>query len=155
MTGQPTRNGLPVDPAKDRDWRRRSAQKYAAKQRQRRHEARLATKVKPAKPGNDWPARTRKLAKQRSGGWCEIGGNCRATDLHHRKARRHRDHRVENALHLCRRHHDLLGTAGVRATALVYGWIVPSGRDPARTPVLLASGERAMLTADGRYEDAA
>jgi len=144
------RNGLRVDVARAEAKRREAARRWVDKKRDRAR----GEKPQPRgskKSSNDWPAPVRKLAAKRSGGVCEFDGcRQRAVDLHHRKARRHRDHRVQNALHLCRVHH-LYGVHGDRSRALERGQIVRSGADPAEVPVLLG-GRMVLLAADGGWE---
>lgn len=153
--GIPRRNGLRVDAAKQRDWQRRGAIRYAGKQRERRNQARLTTKA--PSPAKDWTDKVRRQAKERSQGFCEVGGSCWATDLHHRKLRGHGDHRVQNALHVCRYHHDYIHgqNGGSIAESKRAGWIVASNADPAAVTVLIASGDRVRLDDRGRYQDAA
>lgn len=161
------RNGIRVDPAKQRDWQKRGAVKYAAKRQanQLQHnQARRTTKIAPStaapKKRNDWPPATRKLAKLRSGGVCELDGTSRATHLHHRKFRRHRDHRIQNALHVCDRCHDVIHGHGSKdasiETSVLMGWIVPANQDPAKVSVLLPNTEgRVLLDDRGHYLEAA
>lgn len=151
---KPRRNGLPVDPAKVRAWQIRGAERYAAKVRSRRNAARLTTRIdRRPKPGNDWPTAVRTAAARRSGGACEIDGEDPAVHLHHRKLRRHGDHRICNALHVCQRHHDEIHrNRGRRSYEL--GWLVRSTDDPATVPAVLHD-TRQFLTLDGDYREAA
>lgn len=150
-----TRNGLRVDPAKARAWQIRGAQKYAAKQRARRNAARLTSRIdRKPKPGNDWPPKIRKAAKLRSGGMCEICGDHPAEHLHHRKRRRHGDHRICNALHLCHRCHDGYVHGSRGGSSYDNGWLVRANDDPAAVPVLIHDSCQ-LLTVDGDYREAA
>lgn len=149
------RRGLKTDIAKAQAWQRRSAIRYAAKLRARRQTARLTSSItkKPTRSRNDWPTAVRRLARRRSGGLCELCAEQVATDLHHRKARRHRDHRVCNALHLCRRCHDAINNR--RTWARVRGLTVSPTDDPADVPVELLAGSPVFLTLTGTYREAA
>lgn len=155
--GIPRRNGLRVDAAKQREWQRRGAAKYAAKQRQRRFQAGMTTKATTSSRSRDWSDRVRRLAKGRSHGYCEVGGSCRATHLHHRKLRRFGDHRIQNALHVCGWHHDFIHgkNGGSIDRSKLSGWIVAGHANPANVTVLIASGDRVLLDEHGRYRDAA
>lgn len=145
-----SRNGLHVDLAKQRAWRIRGAQRYAAKRRAGNARARMTTRISPA---NDWPPLVRKMATKRSGGVCEICVNRKATSLHHRRGRRSRDHRIVNALHLCGWCHDAVH-CGSRRRAETHGWIVRQTSEPADIPVLLG-GVEVTLTDTGTYQEAA
>lgn len=152
-----SRNGLRVDRAKQLAWQRRGAEAYAARQRARRSAARLTTRIDRAKPANrnDWPAAVRNLARRRSGGVCELCLEHPAEHLHHRKSRRHHDHRIVNALHLCHRCHDRIHTSRSRTAAYDAGHLVRALDDPAAIAVVLPVG-RVLLTDDGDYlEEAA
>lgn len=151
---EPRRNGLRVDPAKQLAWQRRGAERYAAKARGRRNAARLTSRIdRRPKPGNDWPTAVRRAAALRSGGACEIDGEDPATHLHHRQLRRHGDHRICNALHLCARHHDLVHH-NRGGSSYANGWLVRATDDPATVPVVLHD-TRQFLTFDGDYREAA
>jgi 5-methylcytosine-specific restriction endonuclease McrA len=143
-----TRNGISVDPAKHRAWQRRGAEKYAAKRRASRAQNRFTAKI-PHGTGSDWPPAVRRKARKRSGGICEVDGHKAAEHLHHRKLRRHGDHRVENALHLCSECHDAVHRE--YETSYILGWLVRSTDDPAKIPAMIAGPDRVLLTADGRY----
>lgn len=151
-----TRNGLRVSKKAYDDWQARS-RKNALDRRNKT--PRMATSPKPkttkkSESPTDWPAKVRKLAKKRSGGICETD-NCTnaATELHHRKKRRHGDHRIENALHLCAVHHAGIHYAERRARDL--GRIVHSTADPAAVVVQLNEHRRVLLTPTGTYQEAA
>jgi hypothetical protein len=149
------RNGLKVDAAKQAAWQRRGAIRYAAKQRARKGAARHTSKIdRRPSAANDWPPLVRKLARRRSGGVCEICLTEAATHLHHRKLRRHGDHRIVNALHLCAKCHQDVHRGDQRIAAYDAGYLVRSHHDPADVPVVL-NDERMLLTADGDYELAA
>lgn len=103
---------------------------------------------KPAKPRRSTglhvgEKKAKKLAKQRSGGLCEmcIPGICmmRATDFHHRRFRSQGGKwEIVNGLHGCRPcHMAVTNTNGHRAEYERKGWIVPSHGDPATTEVLM------------------
>lgn len=89
---------------------------------------------KKARP-NGFPERTRLAVRRRSGGRCEAGSkHCSgpAAHLHHRKLRRHKDHSVVNALHVCRACHEHIhANPGV---AYLMGWLVHEWADPAQVP---------------------
>lgn len=94
----------------------------------------------------------RKTVKQRSEGRCEIGGTCRATDMHHRQNRSQGGQWTpENLLHVCRAHHQHV-TVNPQA-AREQGWTVPSHRDPAQVPVWLAGRGYALLRNDGSIDE--
>jgi hypothetical protein len=152
------RKPLPVDRDKQLAWQRRGAEKYAAKQRARKAAARLTSRIDDKRRRTTkWPPAIRRLASRRSGGVCEIDGEHPADHLHHRKGRRHGDHRICNALHVCWFHHEMIhGRAGGGTIARSYelGWIVPSHLDPADIPAVLHDEPR-LLTLDGDYREAA
>lgn len=147
------RRGLRVDLAKAQAWQRRSAERYAAKQRARRQAARITSPIaKPPRSRADWPTGVRKLAGVRSGGMCELCRVSPACHLHHRKLRRHGDHRIVNALHLCTVCHDRVhnfdGSHG-------RGFLVKKHIDPAIVPVQPFDRPAFYLTANGTYREAA
>lgn len=79
----------------------------------------------------------RPIVAKRSGGMCERCGAARASDMHHRKLRRHGDHGPANLVHLCGS-----GTTGCHgwvhanpAAALLEGFICPSWEDPRKQRV--------------------
>ena len=120
--------------------------------------ARTAAKRAPRQPAQeprgatktgDWSADTRALVMARCGGRCETCA-AEATDLHHRAARRTRNHRPSNALAACRScHRDHHANPQASRDA---GWIVSTSSRPESTPVLI--GDRwVFLTDDGRYVD--
>lgn len=85
--------------------------------------------------GNDVPLSTRLSVNKRSKGRCEVCFVSAATDVHHRKRRREKDHSVTNCLHLCRACHRR--THERPAASRDRGWIVSSCvDDPATVPVL-------------------
>ncbi len=74
-----------------------------------------------------------KVVYRRSGGHCEMPGCQRLTDeLHHRKLRRHGDHRPVNLMHLCREHHRLVHDNP--ETSYENGWLVHGYDDPGMIP---------------------
>lgn len=86
------------------------------------------------KPPTGFPENVRQEVRRRSGGRCEIlACDKRADHFHHRKLRRHGDHRSVNTLHVCNEHHQWIH-ANVEAS-ITMGWIVPSWKDPAEVPV--------------------
>jgi hypothetical protein len=103
-----------------------------------------------------WPIQ-RDAVKERSGGVCEV---CRgsAEQIHHRQpramggTRRPGVHMPANLLHVCAACHRHIESH--RSAALLNGWLVRQGQDPAVVPVLVDRGSRRVfLTADGRYSD--
>lgn len=96
-----------------------------------------ATKAKPGKRPQGFTETTKAEVRRRSGNRCEIHG-CphRATQFHHRKLRRHGDHRAVNCLHICTDHHvEIHDNVEV---SYVMGWLVPSYKDPADVPLRAA-----------------
>jgi hypothetical protein len=75
--------------------------------------------------------------RARSGGWCEarIVGVCtgRASQIHHRKLRRHGDHRLITALHLCLECHAFAHDHPEFSYRM--GLLVQAHRDPKTVPV--------------------
>ena len=84
---------------------------------------------------NDWSPEVRKEVRLRSGGMCELKCNKIATSMHHRKLRRHGDHRAVNCIHLDRGCHDWIHAHVFESYQL--GWLVRSTLDPADVPVEL------------------
>ena len=73
-----------------------------------------------------------------------------ATDLHHRQARRTRQHTASNALAACRTcHRDHHANPRNSREA---GWIVSTYSRPESTPLLI-HGQWVLLSDDGRYLD--
>lgn len=99
-----------------------------------------------------WTQDTRDVVSSRSQGRCEaaIEGSCtgEATDLHHRQARRTRNHGVPNALHVCRADHQWIHAHPTISRQL--GWIVSVHEDAAGVPVRIRGALR-WLTEAGRY----
>lgn len=84
----------------------------------------------------------RRLAKARSGGFCEIrmvGCYGPATDWHHRQLRSQGGKwEVRNGIHACRFCHEAVtNTRGRRKEYEDCGWLVRSHQDPAAVEVLL------------------
>lgn len=84
------------------------------------------------------PAASRKEVRRRSGGKCEIvhdGCLGMGTSMHHRKLRRHGDHRPCNLIHVCavmhRRIHDDV------EVSYGQGWLVRGHDDPEAVPWVL------------------
>lgn len=149
------RNGLRVDRAKVEQWRRRSAERYAATLRARTRAAALTSRIartKPSKAG-DWTPAVRRAAAKRSGGVCEIDQVNEAQHLHHRKLRRHGDHRIVNALHVCDDCHRKIHAAP--SWSYSRGFIVRAHLDPADVPVRIDVDTTVLLTPTGTYREAA
>lgn len=91
---------------------------------------------KPPPPDPVTPA-VRAIVAARSGGACEARATraCtgRAAHVHHRKLRRHGDHRPVNLLHVCVMCHDAIHGNVERAYG--YGWLIPSYGVPEDIPV--------------------
>lgn len=147
-----------IDVDKARAWQRRSTPlQRKTPMRHRAVKAELdgfARSLKQKRSRNEWSAKVKRQAAQRSGGTCEID-DCHATadHLHHRKKRRHGDHRIENALHLCAVHHDIVHSLEAESQRL--GFIVHSTDDPAAVVVQLNPRRRVLLAGDGTYQEAA
>lgn len=80
---------------------------------------------------------SRPIVEVRSGGVCERCGIARATNIHHRKLRRHGDHRPANLVHLCG-----TGTTGCHGhvhanvqESYELGFLVRSTNNPRIVPV--------------------
>lgn len=94
----------------------------------------------------------RALVYVRSNGICEVCGQARGTNWHHRKNQgQGGTWDPRNGLHVCG-----TGTTGCHghitghpAASRERGWSVPSWSDPADTPVWLAGHGFVYLTADG------
>lgn len=76
----------------------------------------------------------REEVKARSHGYCEFCGMPGAVHMHHRKLRRHGDHRALNLLHVHLRCHDDIHHNPDRSYEL--GHLVRGTDDPATIPVL-------------------
>lgn len=109
------------------------------------------TLVQLKEEGKDWPDHVREAALRRAGHQCEVGlEGCKVfmgLQLHHRKLRRHGDHRLENAIVACFWCHQISPHAihsgemvmvdGVlKLVAEHLGWFVRSYSDPALIPWL-------------------
>jgi len=95
----------------------------------------------------------RKLLAHRSGGLCEIGLGCLATDAHHRLNRSQGGRwDLAGLLHLCRVHHHHVTVNP--AAAMEQGWTVRSGRNPADVPVWLGGYGFCFLNTDGSITEA-
>lgn len=97
----------------------------------------------------------RDMLAERSGSRCEVCGEAKATDAHHRRGRgagstrRPESSSITNALHVCGFggcHHLIEQHRGV---ALLLGWAVSQFAEPADTP-LVYRGAWAFLTEDGQ-----
>lgn len=155
--GQPTADSLRAD----REWRQRAAARYAEKHRSEQpprasqlrtlKEQRKRQRTDPQRPArpNDFTPEVRDIIAARSGGRCEVAWRkCagRATQVHHRKLRRHRDHRVVNGLHVCDSCHRKIHNGA----PVEDGLIVLSSLDPAVTVARLRYG-LVLLHDDGTY----
>lgn len=153
------RRGLATDRAKAQAWQRESARRYADKLRARRHAARLTVgpvirkAIAARSTGSDWSPAVRRLAEKRSGGICERCLEEEAVHLHHRKLRRHGDHRIVNALHVCHECHHKIHHAP--SWAYTRGFLVRSHRDPADVAVRHDDYTPTFLTLTGTYREAA
>jgi hypothetical protein len=91
----------------------------------------------PSKAPNDIPVAERRAVEARSGGWCEarVSARCTGTAVHkhHRKLRRHRDHRAINLLDVCTFCHDVIHAHP--ADAYARGLLLRSTDDPAAVPI--------------------
>lgn len=97
--------------------------------------------------------KARKLLAHRSGGMCEIGLGCLATDAHHRLNRSQGGRwDLAGLLHLCRTHHQHVTVNP--AAAMEQGWTVRSGRNPTDVPVWLAGHGYCFLGSDGSVQEA-
>lgn len=110
--------------------------------------------AKPAKPGVT--AKTRAIVLARCAGRCEACGKLlgqSGVDLHHRQRRRSGDHSPANLVALHPTCHTIAPEAVHQrpAWARERGLIVRSTDDPAMTPLVLPSGRRVLLGADGTY----
>lgn len=91
----------------------------------------------------------------RSLGWCEVCGEFRVQERHHRRPRGMggsslgSTNRASNGLGLCHGCHRMIETN--RTVAKILGWLVPQGFDPAARPVIYR-GQRALLDDDGGIE---
>lgn len=103
----------------------------------------------------EFTAEVHAIVNERSGGWCEVCQVERVWDLHHRHPRKAGGTNrawiglASNALGVCRMDHNLIESR--RYLAMMLGWLVTSGFDPATQPVLIR-GEWKRLGADGSVE---
>lgn len=81
----------------------------------------------------DQMAPARPVVADRSGDMCERCGMARATDVHHRKLRRHGDHKAANLAHLCHLCH--MDVHAHPADSYATGFMVRSVNDPRVVPV--------------------
>lgn len=81
---------------------------------------------------------TRAEVQRRSGGYCEarVTRACTgvAVHVHHRKLRRHGDHRPVNLMHVCLVCHDRIHARPQRSYD--HGWLVRGADNPEEVPVL-------------------
>jgi hypothetical protein len=86
-------------------------------------------------------AATRQIISERSGGWCEVCRDERATDLHHRRrkgmggVRGPSLHLPVNLLHVCRFDHQFIHANP--ETAMDSGWMLRVHEAPEETPARL------------------
>lgn len=91
----------------------------------------------------------------RSMGWCEVCGEHRVQEHHHRRprgmggSRRDDTNRASNGLGLCSGCHRLVES--YRNVAKILGWLVAQGAEPTQRPVIYR-GQRALLDDDGGIE---
>lgn len=76
---------------------------------------------------------SRPIVEDRSGGVCERCGVARATEKHHRKLRRHGDHRAANLVDLCTPCHAWVHANP--AAAYESGFMVRAASNPRTVPV--------------------
>ena len=115
---------------------------------------RTSVRKRPSAPAGatktgDWSPSTREAVQRRSQGQCEVCDSQPATDMHHRRRRKERDHRVVTALHCCRTCHR--GIHAHPAEARTYGWITYSTADPASVPLLIHGNRWVVLQPNGTY----
>lgn len=107
-----------------------------------------------------FPQRVINQIDDRSRGWCEVCGEVRVQEHHHRRprgmggSRLDTTNRASNGLGLCTGCHRLI--EGNRTVAKLHGWLVPQGADPSVRPVSYR-GQPALLDDDGniRYLEVA
>ena len=109
--------------------------------------------LKSKRPRADPMSESRPTVMKRSQGMCEKCGAARATDMHHRKLRRHGDHAPANLVHLCRTCHNWAHQNP--AEALLAGFICPSWENPRKQPMKHAWMGRVLLDDEGNAERAA
>lgn len=108
--------------------------------------------MSPRRPADPMAA-ARPIVRERSRGVCERCGQARATDMHHRKLRRHGDHAPANLVHLCRACHAAVHAKPEAAAAA--GFIVWRHEDPRALPIVHGLFGRVVLDDAGGYELAA
>lgn len=94
-------------------------------------------------------AAARPIVRDRSRGVCERCGMAAATDMHHRKLRRHGDHDPANLVHLCRACHGAVHAKPEAAHAA--GFIVWRHEDPRALPIEHGIFGRVLLEDAGTY----
>lgn len=94
-------------------------------------------------------AEARPVVRERSREVCERCGMARATDMHHRKLRRHGDHAPANLVHLCRACHNAVHADPKAAHAA--GFIVWRHEDPREIAIEHGLLGRVKLDDAGRY----
>lgn len=98
-----------------------------------------------------WPKRIREAILARAGGVCEVCGQARVTEVHHRLHVSHGGpNTIENGLAVCGwgNHTGCHGRAHTDSLRYVNGWAVRTGYDPGAVHVLYR-GESVVLTPDG------
>lgn len=91
----------------------------------------------------------------RAQGFCEVCGDGRVHEHHHRRprgsggSRREETNRAANGLGLCRDCHRLIES--YRTVAKKLGWLIPQGAEPAMRSVIYR-GQRVLLDDDGNIE---
>lgn len=82
------------------------------------------------------------FVRQRSGGKCEVGSSvCTrgdASEFHHRKLRRYKDHSSVNCLFACKPCHGHIHANP--SMSYLLGWLVHGWDEPAEVPVKRGSG---------------
>jgi hypothetical protein len=86
---------------------------------------------------------TRAAVAARSGGYCEarVADRCRGVGqhMHHRKLRRHGDHRPANLLHVCHACHAAIHSSPFAREAYARRFLLRSHMDPVAEPVRVAA----------------
>jgi hypothetical protein len=102
-----------------------------------------------------FPQRVKDQIDDRSHGWCEVCGEYRVAEHHHRRPRGMGGSRLDttnvasNGLGVCGGCHRLIEHN--RTVAKLHGWLVPQGTDPALRWVSYR-GQRVLLDDDGGIE---
>jgi 5-methylcytosine-specific restriction protein A len=102
-----------------------------------------------------FPQRVIDQIDDRSMGWCEVCGEYRVQEHHHRRprgmggSRRDDTNRASNGLGLCSGCHRMCEQN--RTVAKLLGWLIAQGADPTLRPVIYR-GQKALLTDEGSIE---